>query len=203
VVASLVIAAGYTLLVSSLVYWVGGWGLGQRHFAPAMPFLVLPLGILLERLLDTGRRLRAAAVLGLGSASVLITGMASAFFPLTPDAVQNPFFGIMLPLWGKGYGPYSWGTDLGLSPAAGFVPLMVLFMAVALFIPLAIGGSLRQRLKGLLVAGLVTASVFAAWSLVPVHTWTESQGVVAELERIYEPKPRLVVPTTFVPGRLP
>jgi hypothetical protein len=40
-----------TLLVQSALWWIwwGGWGWGPRFLVPLMPFLVLPLGVLLER----------------------------------------------------------------------------------------------------------------------------------------------------------
>ncbi len=40
-----------TLLAQSALWWIwgGGWGWGPRFLVPLMPFLVLPLGVLLER----------------------------------------------------------------------------------------------------------------------------------------------------------
>jgi hypothetical protein len=49
--AVLVGGLALTLLVQSALWWIwwGGWGWGPRFLVPLMPFLVLPLGVLLER----------------------------------------------------------------------------------------------------------------------------------------------------------
>jgi hypothetical protein len=81
------------LFVSSMVYWDGGWTVGQRHLTPMIPFLVGPAALLLDR--SPISRLLGP---GLAAASVMMTGTATVVFPHLPENWANPFHDLTLPL---------------------------------------------------------------------------------------------------------
>lgn len=122
----LVMVALPVLFVSSMVYWDGGWTVGQRHLTPLVPFLVAPAGLLLDRS-------RTARVAGpaLAAVSVLLTGLATVVYPHLPENIPNPFHDLTVPLAaggcvtriGPGSAIPSWAF-LGAA-AAGFLLLAV------------------------------------------------------------------------------
>ncbi len=92
-VLRVVMVALPVLFVSSMVYWDGGWTVGQRHLTPLVPFLMAPAGLLLDRS-------RAARIAGpaLAAVSVLLTGLATVVYPHLPENVANPFHDLTVPL---------------------------------------------------------------------------------------------------------
>lgn len=111
------------LFVTSMVYWDGGWTVGQRHLTPLVPFLMAPAGLVLDRS-------RAARIAGpaLAAVSVLLTGLASVVYPHLPQNIPNPFHDLTVPLaasgcvarTGLGVDVPSW-TFLGTAAAAFLV----------------------------------------------------------------------------------
>lgn len=85
------IVVAYFLFVVSYFEWNGGFSLGPRHFLPALPFLVLPIGALLQPKHARAWRIAAAILSG---ASLAIVGLATATGPLI-----NPRFDAPLAQW--------------------------------------------------------------------------------------------------------
>lgn len=85
------------LFVSSMIYWDGGWTVGQRHLTPMIPFLVAPAAALMERS-------RPARNLGIGlvAASIMFTGLATLVYPHLPENIPNPFHDLTIPLFQGG-----------------------------------------------------------------------------------------------------
>ncbi|MCA9689840.1 MAG: hypothetical protein KC636_09535 [Myxococcales bacterium] len=68
---------GLSLLAARLLFvacrsdWWGGWGVGPRYLAPAIPFMLVPLAALLADWPQRGRATRASAALCLALATLL------------------------------------------------------------------------------------------------------------------------------------
>ncbi len=81
------------LFVASMVYYLGGWTVSQRHLTPIVPFLALPLGLLVDRR-SWARILFPPLII----TSVVITGLSTITFPHLPESFLNPFHQLVLPL---------------------------------------------------------------------------------------------------------
>lgn len=85
------------LFVSSMVYWDGGWTVGQRHLTPMIPFLIAPAALLMQRSVAAG-----IAGPGLVAASIMYTGLATVVYPHLPENIPNPFHDLTIPLFKGG-----------------------------------------------------------------------------------------------------
>lgn len=183
----------YALFVSSMVYPVGGWTVSQRHLAPMVPFLLLPAGLLLERLI--ARERRAASVLGpavfvaLVGVSILVCFTSAVVWPHFQEHLMNPYWQIGWPLFADGWVPPN---------ALGFVSswwLLVTLMGLAgsilvtwLVWPLVV----RHRHLALAATLVATGLVAAGWVALS-HLPGRSQDVERErafIERVYVADPR-------------
>jgi len=146
------------LFVSSMVYWDGGWTVGQRHLTPLVPLLVTP-----GAMLATRARWAGALAPGLAVISVMMTGTATVVFPHLPETFPNPFHDLVVPLAREGcLVPMHLGLDLprlatALVLAAGFLVLAVASVPALVRRPRA-----RVLLLGLMV--LLPAGWFAGSS---------------------------------------
>ncbi len=95
------IASSYFVFMVSYFEWDGGFSLGPRHFLPALPFLVAPIGELLRP--EHARAWRIATAT-LGAVSMAIVGLATATVPLIDPRFDAPLTEWVLP------------SLLGLSP---------------------------------------------------------------------------------------
>jgi hypothetical protein len=105
-----VMAGLYALFVISMVYPDGGWSVSQRHLTPLVPWLILPIGLVVQRAVA----LRPALV-GLIALSVLVTGLSSIVWPHFQEHLENPFFQMAWPLFEHGWVPPSIFGSMGLS----------------------------------------------------------------------------------------
>jgi hypothetical protein len=88
----------YALFVAALVYPVGGWTVSQRHLVPAVPFMVLPVGLFvarLERYPGCGRLLLTALALP----ALFVCGVSAVVWPYYQEALHNPFWQLGWPLF--------------------------------------------------------------------------------------------------------
>lgn len=83
----------YFLFAISYYAWDGGYSLGPRHFIPALPFLILPIALVLKRR-GWVRRLALALI----ALSILIVTLATAVFPLNDPRFDSPLSQRVLPL---------------------------------------------------------------------------------------------------------
>jgi hypothetical protein len=121
----LALVLGNAYFTSSFTYDSWGWTVGPRHLTPMLPFLMLPLGWLLERL---KRGAPFAVLAGLCVSAVLMTGFVG-FVNYVPDDVSTSFWGLEVPLLVDGFWPVSWLATLLPNPASGLV-LVALVVAV-------------------------------------------------------------------------
>lgn len=147
------IAAFYVFLNTSYHYWEGGWSLGPRHMAPALPFLCLGLAAVWMHVRGTTRT--AVAVVTLFSFAVSFVAETTMVQP--PANVTRPFREIILPAFLDGdlslntqsvvhhtVDPRYWrtheepkaafnlGMKLGLDGHASLVPLLLAWLLCGL-----------------------------------------------------------------------
>lgn len=84
----------YFAFTVSYFEWSGGYSLGPRHFLPALPFLVLPIGELARP--ERARGWKVALAM-LASVSITIVTLATATGPLMNPGYDAPLTEYMLP----------------------------------------------------------------------------------------------------------
>ncbi len=93
-IAAACVFAFYLLVTSGYYMWNGGWAIGPRHLAAAIPLLGLGLPAALAR----WPRVTCA----LGAVSVLFMLAAASVQPEVPEDVANPLLGHLLPHFVRG-----------------------------------------------------------------------------------------------------
>jgi hypothetical protein len=121
-----VLLAGNAYFTSSFTYDSWGWTVGPRHLTPMLPFLMLPVGLALQKLQGSSP-LRFAFFAGLCVSAVLMTGFVT-FVNYVPDDVSTAFWALSLPMLQEGAWPISWLAAVIPNPASGAV-LVVLVLA--------------------------------------------------------------------------
>jgi hypothetical protein len=189
---SAVVLAGYTYFTSSFTYESWGWTTGPRHLTGLVPFLLLPVGLVLEWLRAASRRWLLGAAAAACMMSIFITGTAT-FINYVPDDVSNAFLGLAVPLLKSGYLPPSvlsfWGIP---QPWAG-LPLVLGLLMLAGWVFVKLGVVEMGRLAPeVILGGILTAAL-----IVGVHAATtkyeKDQGAVNFLRSQWLTPPNRVV----------
>lgn len=172
----------YTLFVSSMVYPVGGWTVGQRHLTPMIPWLLLPIGLLVSRFPIT-----RGVLVGLMATAIILTGLSTVVWPHYDERFGNPFFQVGYPLFEAGYLPPSRFAWLGLSTRAGV-------WIVALAVGLGLSADLLRRPRSLLWRGAqLCLAALCCWvflsSVAPLERDKDVPGHVDWIKTIYTPDP--------------
>jgi len=177
--------AGYTYFTSSFSYDSWGWTTGPRHLTGLVPFLLLPVARVLERLREPGHTAGGGATAALCTASIVFTGVAT-FVDYVPDTVSNVFLGLALPLLRAGYLPPNVFNLGGLAnPAAGVVLLgLLLGVGVWVFMRLAWKEGGRTGARSLAVGGAVLALLLGVQAATVRHDAAD-QAAVAFLEQVW------------------
>ena len=123
----------FFLFIASSVMWWGGFSVGPRYLAPAIPLLALPLGATvgyLNGLNGLRRLLGLAAVAGLTAISgALIWGTTFAGQNYPSDAIRDPLSGYVLPALRDGDVARNLGMALQLDGIASLIPIMLIIAA--------------------------------------------------------------------------
>ena len=119
----------HSYFTSSFTYDSWGWTVGPRHLTGILPFLMLPVALVFERL-RTSAPLQASLVAGLCVSSVLATGLVG-FVNYVPDDVSSSVWALALPLLFDGFFPVSWLAAWIPNPLSGAVLLGLLIALVA------------------------------------------------------------------------
>ncbi len=124
------IALVYCVFVGALYpeFGRGGWSVGPRYIAVAMPFLAWLAAAGLDVCLGSDLlRVPAFATVLIG---VGVHVLAVSTYPHWPVDFQNPIFEVSIRALREGHAPYSLGTLIGLAGVASLVPLYLLVVAL-------------------------------------------------------------------------
>jgi hypothetical protein len=194
----LLFAMLYALFVSSMIYPDGGWTVSQRHLAPMIPFLVLPVGLFIESLLhprispNSGnfRQFLAAPLLvGLLLPSILVCTLSAICWPHWQNDLVNPFWQLGFQLFMDGWVPPSLFSFM-----ASWWLIVILLGLAALVSTIFVleDHVLRLRLYRAAFALLLTALIAGAFM-----TFARQHGADRDVHRhrqfiesVYQPDPR-------------
>ncbi|MFL5319590.1 MAG: hypothetical protein ACJ790_08020 [Myxococcaceae bacterium] len=157
--------AGYTYFTSSFAYDSWGWTTGPRHMTGLVPFLLLPVGLLLVELKKTARlQWMYGLAVGLCAASIVVTGLVT-FVNYIPDDVSEPLFGLAAPLFRDGFFVPTVFRALGMAGggALGTLPIVLVLVAaggVVLLLTLSPGTAKGSPPIATGVAALVVVLLF-------------------------------------------
>jgi len=180
----------YALFVSALVYPLGGWTVSQRHLVPALPFMLLPVGLLVDRLErrpGCGRALFA----GLALPALLACGISALVWPHWQEHLRNPFWQLGWPLFLDGWVAPSAFEALGLPSRIAGCCLLGL-AALALLLELARGPGSRLRRLLALGAALALAFGYVALARLPGRA-QDTRADRRFIERVYQSDPSTAV----------
>ena len=180
----------YALFVSALVYPVGGWTVSQRHLVPALPFMLLPIGLLIDRLErrpGCGRALLA----GLALPGLLACGLSALVWPHWQEHLRNPFWQLGWPLFLDGWVAPSGFEAIGVPSRIAGAGLLGL-AALALLVELTLGPGSRLRRLLAVSAALVLAFGFVALGRLPGRE-QDTRADRRFIERVYQSDPSTAV----------
>jgi len=117
------------LYVSSSEMWRGGWAVGPRFLTVIVPFVVLGVATVLQRLDAERSWMLQSAFAGLLLASCAVQIVCGSLFPHLPEQFSAPLGELILPLIQAGFASSSLGTALGLEGGACWGPLVVVLVS--------------------------------------------------------------------------
>jgi len=178
------IVAAYLLFICSTVpeFGRGGWSVGPRYIAVAMPFCAW-LAVAGFAAVDR-RPLTRALSHSLVLIGVVVFVLAAATFPHWPwPNFTNPLYEVSIRLVGEGMAPHSLGTLIGLNGLAAYLPL---FLGVAALTGWLLAQRDRQRWLWVGAAALMAAAVIALYSTFP-HEGSGAARGWRFIQSVWEP----------------
>ncbi len=168
---TLAVAIVYSIFISMVDNWRGGWTAGPRYIVAVVPFLAWYLLLFLAEIRRTGLGVPTlAATMMLVGASVFSCGVSAAVFPHYPPEIENPIFEISIYLLQRGFVPHNLGQWLGWAGPTSLAPVFAL-EALAVVVPALLVYGLdsleRATLATVVVAG---ATGFLALQSPPTTT---------------------------------
>jgi len=140
----------FVYFISSITFWRSGWAVGPRYITCALPYYMVPIAVLMDRL-DRGHWALRVVPAGLMAVGMVIYTTTNAVFPHFPENFSNPWFDLTLRFGLAGYVTYNAGWLLGLKGLASVAPYLA---AVALLLVATLaGGPHRGWRRGAVVAG--------------------------------------------------
>jgi hypothetical protein len=175
----------YTYFTSSFSYDSWGWTTGPRHLTGLVPFLLLPVGLLLEWLRARRRGWLVGVGAALCAASIVITG-AATFINYVPDDVSNVLLGLAVPLLKGGYLPPSVLNFLGFTNPVAGVLLLVTLLGLAAWVFTRLGAlDSRWPATAPLLAGLVGLAVLLGVQVATTRHHAGDQGATGFLRKVW------------------
>jgi hypothetical protein len=176
--STLWIVGAYSYFTSAFSYESWGWTTGPRHLTPLVPFLLLPVGLAVQRARATSFRGSCSVLL---AASVLVTS-ALTFVNYIPDDVSNGLLALAVPLTRNGDLVPSVLCALGLTnPAAGAVIWLGIAAGVAWLF-----WSLRpQRSVAAWTTTLFTAAIICGFQALTYRDSSSDRAALALLRSIW------------------
>ena len=172
----------YTLFVSSMVYSEGGWTVSQRHLTPMIPWMILPIGLLVQRV-----SVVRPVFVGTALISIFVTGISSIVWPHFQETLSNPFFQLAWPMFDDGWLPPSIFGFLEISSKTAVLAIGALICGAAL-VDLVISAP-RKWLIPLYM--LVAVALFYGYvdQTKDIGADKRVTSERAHAERVYEPDP--------------
>lgn len=162
------------LAIASMNNWRGGWTIGPRYLALAVPFVAWGALAGLERVADRlGEGHTAALALGCTLAGFVASGLPSAYYPHLPPELTRPLPHLIWLLVGHGYAPHNAGALVGVHATASMLPL---FAAFGIGLVSCLGRVAGSRAGAFILA---LALAVAAALLLPLHTSSGDAGAIA------------------------
>jgi hypothetical protein len=123
------------LLAYNASYWVwdGGGAIGPRLLVPMLPFLCLPIVVVLDSATRRWQQVVIWLLILVSAAEVWAQYLAGNNFP--PDSVLQPLIDYALPLLGRSEVRFNIGNLAGLRGFATLIPLAPLLLAIVLVTP--------------------------------------------------------------------
>jgi hypothetical protein len=112
-----------SLAIASMNNWRGGWTIGPRYLAVCVPFLAFPALTALDRLAQKAPLLAAGLALGTAAASLVASGIPSAYYPHLPPELTRPLPQLFSVLITHGFAPPNLANWLGIWGTASIIPL--------------------------------------------------------------------------------
>lgn len=111
------------LAISAMNNWRGGWTVGPRYLAVCVPFLGFPAAFALHRLARRAPLWAAGIGLGTAAASLVGSGIASAYYPHLPPELTRPLPQLFAVLIAHDFAPPNLGNWFGVWGTASVMPL--------------------------------------------------------------------------------
>lgn len=129
-VLTAIVLVAYTVFVSMVDNWRGGWTAGPRYIVPVVPFLAWYLTKLLVVTSRTRWSVAAFVTTGvLVAVSVFNCGLSAFVFPHYPEQVTNPIHEIGVFMLQQGFYPHTVGEIVFNLPAGmALIPLAIAAM---------------------------------------------------------------------------
>ena len=179
---ALVMALLMTLFVASMVYPDGGWTVSQRHLTPMVPWLLLPVGLFVQRVPWT-----RPVLTGLVVVSVVVTGVSTIVWPHYQEQLRNPFFQVGWPLFEDGWLPPSLFGAVGLSSKTVALAIGVL-VAAGLAYDLVRSGGRPWRVAAWLAIAVALPILWRA-GMRGVAADQDVRRDVTWIQSVYQPDP--------------
>lgn len=165
-VASLGVVLLTYLVICTMNNWHAGWSVGPRYLAVVVPFVAWWALEGLDAIATRAPTFAGALALGTALASIVLSGVASAWYPHPPPPPDFPWplAELYTVLVAHGFAPYNAGNLVGLYGTASMLPLVAV-VVVGLVWAGWQGGSSGRRLAVLALALPVAAAIVGpfAW----------------------------------------
>jgi hypothetical protein len=173
----------YSVFITMVENWRGGWTAGPRYIVPVVPFLAWYALQLLGALRETrGGTPVLALMLGLVAVSQLNCGISAAVFPHYPEVVTNPIREVGVYFLERGYTVRGIASAMGMSGIWSWIPLALAHgAALAAVLHAAVDHAPVQRAVRTSVLAFTVGAVFVVAQARPT---TENTAALQDIRRV-------------------
>ncbi len=162
------------LAIASMNNWRGGWTIGPRYLAVAVPFLAWGALEGLDVIADRSESIAAVLALGATAAALVASGVPSAYFPHFPPDITRPLPDVVWLLLRHDFAPRNAGAWLGVHGTASMAPVFAAMLAGLAACLSAVAG---VRARAWIALG---AAIVALVLLLPHHLGSAGAPAVAD-----------------------
>lgn len=124
----LIILLLMTYFISSFSYWQAGGTISQRHLTALIPFLTIPLAVVIKKIIEKEQYLILIFLASLMLYSMLLIPYATIPFPFFSVVYPNPLFELPINLFRWGSIPLNIGSIFNLKGFASFLPFLIIWI---------------------------------------------------------------------------